>query len=183
MFFDRKPLDDYIPEISPEKEVPHSPTTYRYCGNWMVWDCSEQQRRSFKRLSFIGIFVVVLLFLHTGTLRSVSNTCRPVAVCSLLSAVALLCAATGLLSFSWKQDRLPEYDFHLLSIKLNCGLLAHFLLLLASFCFSVRCSLSVMPGGRSIELRTAFGYLLCSCISLFLYLRLKKLSYHRELGS
>lgn len=183
MLFDRKALEDYIPKNPPEHKTALSPSDYVYCGNWMVWDCSPAQRRAFRRLCAILIPLETALFAITGSSRCLSNTSAPVAVSSLLSLIPLLAAVTGILSFSWRQERMPEYDFHLLSLRLGPGLAAHFFLLLAAFLFSLRCAFLFRPEAMLPELRVAAGYLCCSSIPFFLFLRWKKLASHLEFGA
>lgn len=182
MFFEKRSLDDYVPSPSREESTGNH-TEYIYQGNWIVWDCSVSRRKSVKNRCIFGMAATMILFLVSGTARCHSNLHPPVAVFSLLSMAALLFAFLGVCSFSWKQGRLPEYDFHWLTLKLQYGFLSHSVLIFLASLFSFLLAEAERSELFLIELRVAFGYLFCAGISFFLYRNVKSLSHHMEPGA
>lgn len=183
LFSGKKDLENYIPRKIPANNRKGYTIAYDYHGDWIIWDCDESKLRACKRCLMIGLTCSTLIFLFGGTRYARCNTYPLTAIPALLSAVALLIAGSGALSFSPKQKQVPAYLFRSMHLRLSGGLLLHgFLLAIAAgFCLYYIAANPV--DSLMTELLAVSCYLVCCTLSFYLFYRVCRLPYHTKSGS
>lgn len=151
---------------------------YVYIGLWYVWNLSQEQVRTAKRLIGTACVFSVLLFFAGSLVNSPLNADRYVSLFGMLSIAALVFEVFGTAQFCAAKEKMTNMDFHDIQTKMMLAPLAHGILLFAAAAGAVWRLLRGDPGLTDAIVPVC--YVLSGLLSLLTFLHFRSLPIRKE---
>lgn len=167
--------DKYFQEYTVEQEIQengHRKRVYLYHGNYYYWRKPEQVHRNKSLYCALFLFDLISYFATTMA-NSIPNQAKLIAVPALLALISMMFELYAILSFCFSKEKIREFEFEDLNLKLLGSTMSNFILMAAACVLCIY--YAVWQGPWLPYTVAAIGYGVCAGCAFVVYYLHKKL--------
>lgn len=152
-----------------------------YIGDYYTWKLSKKEIRSNRLIFGLCEIATLLIYFGVGTIRNELNLNRYVVIPAILALITLIFEVFAMWIFCLGKQPYQEDDFKRMDQTFRITLPARFLILALTSALS--CAVTVFLHTGIMGAVITAGYLACSLIAFYLYLKYKKMQVFKVVAS